>query len=131
MVGLTWGSCQPKGDSSDADITGTYVSEYSYKVIRPNTGQELGLRTIRDSIFIYADGNRYRIENRKWSSNDYDDDGWRSRLHSDNRPIPTYTAQFNHDKMSFIDPNHLPLFIDPIGRCLHVGQSGVCYSKVK
>lgn len=131
IVGFICGSCQTNRDSRATEITGTYVREYSYKVIHPNTGEEIGTRIIRDTFFIEAEDNRYRISNNKWRKNDYDDDGWKSLLHSNNRPIPMYSAQFNHDKMSLTDSHHVTLFIDTIGRCLRVGQNGNCYSKVK
>ena len=40
-------------------ISGTYVKEYSFKVVNPETGNEIGFRTIRDTIFVNPIQNGY------------------------------------------------------------------------
>jgi hypothetical protein len=113
IVGFICGSCQTKSDSRDSEITGIYVREYSYKVIHPNTGQEIGLRTIRDSIFIEAEGSQYRIINRKWRKNEYDDLGWQNMAHAEDRPIPEFIAAYDHADNSIESPTGNRLFYDP------------------
>lgn len=43
------------------------------------------------------------MSNNKWSSNDYDKEGWQNMAHSDNRPIPTYLANFDINDNSLSD----------------------------
>ena len=90
-VGLTVLACGTKEHSKSADeISGTYVREHSFKVVNPETGAEIGMRMIRDTIFIEPIENGYEVSNRKWRLNDYDKDGWQSMEHSDDRPIFTF-----------------------------------------
>jgi hypothetical protein len=57
------------------------------EVTNPNTGDKLGMRQIRDSIIVEREGNEYKITNRKWRMNDYDQDGWVRMEHADDRPF--------------------------------------------
>ena len=58
------------------EISGAYVHEYSFKVVNPETGTEIGLRTVRDTIFIRLAAVNFELSNRKWAKNDYDNRGW-------------------------------------------------------
>ena len=96
-VGIFLISCGSKENRSQAadEISGTYVREYSFKVIHQETGNEVGMRTIRDTIFIRLMGQGYEVENRKWLLNDYDRGGWKDMLHTEDRPTPNFEATFN------------------------------------
>lgn len=95
-VGLAIGSCSRgrNTDSSD-EISGAYFREYSFKVVNPETGAEIGMRTIRDTIFIKHSETDYEVSNGKWRLNDYDKEGWQSMRHSEDRPFTTYVASFD------------------------------------
>ena len=112
-VGVVVFTCGSKDHSESADeISGAYVREYSFKVVNPETGAEIGMRTIRDTIFVRPLDEKYQISNHKWGKNDYDNDGWTNMEHSDDRPIPSMTASFNQDTQTLIF-NSLPiLFFD-------------------
>jgi hypothetical protein len=46
-------SCGSKNNHLEPDkISGTYVREYTFKVIHLESGDEIGMRTIRDTITI-------------------------------------------------------------------------------
>lgn len=88
-------ACSPNQDSKSTDgISGVYVREYSFKVVNPETGAEIGMRSVRDTIFIRATDNGYDVSNAKWRKNSYDAEGWQNMAHSDDRPMPTYLARY-------------------------------------
>lgn len=106
------------------DASGVYAREYSSEVTHPESGNKLGIRKIRDSIFVKVVNGGYEISNSKWRLNDYDQEGWVSMEHADDRPLPTYIAVYdNKSKVLraengnvslsiFLDPKHDKLFID-------------------
>ena len=81
-----------KGEDS---IAGTYVREYSSEILNELSGSKVGMRTIRDTLFIAMNGNSYKVTNSKWRMNDYDNDGWRNMEHAESGPIPTFDATYN------------------------------------
>ncbi len=100
-VGLAVISCGTNDNSRSAnDPTGMYVQEHSFKVINSETGKEIGIRSVRDTIFILPKGSHYEVSNHKWSLNDYDKQGWQNMKHSDDRPLPTYLGNFEADDAS-------------------------------
>lgn len=102
-------------DSASADASGVYVREYAMEVTNPNTGDKIGMRQIRDSIFVEQADNAYKITNRKWRMNDYDQEGWINMQHADDRPFPVYMAAYDAQTKSLktkeakVSPN---IFID-------------------
>ena len=103
VVGIVVFACGSKEHSRPNDeISGTYVREYSFKVVNPETGAEIGMRTVRDTIFITPVDERFEVSNHKWAKNDYDNEGWRNMEHADDRPIPTYQAVFAKKDSSLI-----------------------------
>ena len=63
-------SCTTNPDSgeSDGDASGVYVREYAFEVSNPETGRKIGMRQVRDSIFIERSDNGY-LRNRQIKSN--------------------------------------------------------------
>lgn len=90
-------SCNSEGNSDLAseDAAGIYVREYAVEITNPNSGDKIGMRKIRDSIFIEKQDNVYKVTNRKWRMNDYDQEGWVSMEHADDRPLPTFLASYD------------------------------------
>lgn len=102
-VGLAICSCNPRRDSlTSEEITGTYAREYSFKVVHPETGNEVGMRTIRDTIFVRSIESGYEVSNSKWRFNDYDLEGWNSMEHSEDRPFPAFIGKFESEISSLI-----------------------------
>ncbi len=98
-VGFAIFSCGNGGGSGSSDeISGAYTREYSFKVVNPETGSEIGMRTVRDTIFIRSAENDYEVSNNKWRLNNYDDEGWSDMTHADDRPMSTFKATFNSDE---------------------------------
>lgn len=95
-------SCNTKGESEigKGDASGTFVREYTIEISNPETGNKMGMRQIRDSIFIESSDNGYKVSNRKWRMNDYDREGWVSMAHADDRPLPTFFASYDHNTKS-------------------------------
>lgn len=110
-------SCGTGGDSSSVttDASGTYVREYAVEVTNPETGKKIGMRQVRDSIFIVRSEDGYQVSNRKWRMNDYDQEGWVSMAHSDDRPLPTFFAEYD-ERLEALAPRNMavtkPIFID-------------------
>lgn len=93
--GLLAFACSTNQESTSTDsIAGLYAREYSFKVVNAESGAEVGMRTVRDTIFVRTVGNEYEVSNRKWRKNDYDTEGWQSMEHSDDRPMSTYRATY-------------------------------------
>lgn len=81
-------SCGGKNNSEhEGKITGTYVREYSFKVTNSESGNEIGISTVRDTIFIAQTGSSYEISNNKWRLNDYDREGWQNMDHSEDGSV--------------------------------------------
>src|SRR6266705_6026150 len=96
-VGFAMTSCGPRENHSNSDweIAGSYTKEYSFKVTNTNSGDEVGMSTIRDTIFIKPKQTGYEISNNKWRLNDYDKEGWQNMEHSEDHPLRTYQATFD------------------------------------
>lgn len=91
-------SCNKQRDANATDeISGAYVREYSFKVINPENGVELGIRLVRDTIFIKPRSDKFEVSNRKWAKNDYDIEGWRSMEHSNDRPFSSFQATYQNE----------------------------------
>ena len=43
-------------------------------------------------------GDTFDVSNHRWANNDYDNEGWRSMEHAEDRPFPRYIAIFKNDK---------------------------------
>jgi hypothetical protein len=90
------GSCSTKENKQSSDLAaGVYVREYSFDVTNLETGEKIGLRKVRDSIFVQPGGDGYQVSNSKWRMNDYDNEGWVSMAHADDRPLPTFLASYD------------------------------------
>lgn len=112
-VGFAIFSCT-RGRSTDASdkISGAYSREYSFKVVNPETGREIGMKTVRDTIFVEFIESGYKVSNKKWRLNDYDREGWQSMEHSEDRPMGTFLAIFNQ-AAGTLDSETMPhLFLD-------------------
>ena len=97
--GLGLVACNSSENSrvGENDASGVYAREYSSEVTHPETGNKLGIRKIRDSIFVQAVDGGYEISNHKWRLNDYDQEGWVSMKHADDRPLPTFIAAYDEE----------------------------------
>ncbi len=101
IVGLIALSCGSKNNHFESgEVSGSYVREYTFKVINPESGTEIGMRTIRDTIIIQPINKDYEVSNNRWGLNDYDKDGWRNMEHAADRPFPTYTATYEPETAS-------------------------------
>jgi hypothetical protein len=114
VVGSGIVACNSKGkNSTDIEkISGAYAREYSFKVINPESGKEIGMRTVRDTIYIRENASDYEVSNNKWSLNDYDKDGWKDMRHTDDRPMPTFNANFDRSNNSLISELNSTLHFD-------------------
>jgi hypothetical protein len=112
-VGLIAISCGSKERDSQTDnISGVYIREYSFKVIHPERGDTIGMRTIRDTIFIRQKDQGYEVSNNKWSLNDYDIDGWKNMEHAEDHSMPTFHVTFNLADGSLDSESMQHLFLD-------------------
>ena len=68
---------------------------YSVDVIDAETGEVMGTRTVRDTIFIRREGDGFEVSNRKWLQNDYDGKGWVDSMQGEIEPMKTYKAEYN------------------------------------
>ena len=132
-VGLIAISCGSKHQSQTDEISGTYVREYSFKVIHPERGDTIGFRTVRDTIFISQKDRGYEVSNNKWSSNDYDKEGWQNMEHLEDRPLSTYQANFNIVDSSLRGNEFTPtLYLNPNPKQLFKTKKPVNpYAKIK
>ncbi len=132
-VGILVFACGKKVNPALQDeISGAYVREYSFKVVNPETGAEIGMRSIRDTIFIRPLEEKYEVSNNKWRLNDYDKEGWQSMEHAEDRSISTFQAIFNSIDRS-LDSESMPhLFLDLEKEQLYKDKSrGKPYQKSK
>lgn len=128
-------SCGTSSDNSigTADATGTYVREYAIEITNPETGKKIGMRQVRDSIFIVRSNNGYQVSNRKWRMNDYDQEGWVSMAHAEDRPLPTFLASYD-EHLGALTPESSstmqPILIDE-GRLFRDRGKNIAYKKIE
>jgi hypothetical protein len=128
-------SCSTNGDKvgSTSDASGIYVREYTVEINNPETGKKIGVRQVRDSIFVERGENGYQVSNRKWRMNDYDQEGWVSLAHAEDRPLPTFLASYDDQLGALTSENSggmQPIFIEN-GRLFKDGNKEVSYQKVE
>src|SRR5688572_28247021 len=102
-------------DSASAHASGVYVREYVMEVTNPNTGDKIGMRRIRDFIFVERVDNDYKVTNRKWRMNDYDQEGWVSMEHADDRPLPAFMASYDETSSELLPKGQTvsqPILVD-------------------
>lgn len=110
-IGFAIFSCNGIRDSSSSDeISGAYAREYSFKVVKHETGGVIGSRVIRDTIFVHSKSGFVGISNHKWRMNDYDKVGWVTMAHDDDRPMIAYEGELENGMIS--SPNHFPLYVN-------------------
>lgn len=104
-----------KESASSQVVEGTYVHTYSAEVIDPATGEIMGTRTVRDSIFIKKAGEKFEVSNQKWLDDDFDNEGWVRPESKEDQPIPPYIAEYDSStKILVPDPKErkpVPLYI--------------------
>jgi hypothetical protein len=132
-VGLAILGCITTEKKSADQISGTYAREYSFKVNNPESRDEIGMRTIRDTIFVRVVQEGFEVSNSKWQKNDYDTEGWRSMIHSEDRPMPTYLATYADGRLNPQQPGLAPiLYTDPSNQTISKSPDKTQpYQKVK
>jgi hypothetical protein len=80
LLAIVSSNSSEKSNLSRNDVSGVYVREYAVDVTHPKTGNNIGIRKIRDTIFIEQADNNYLISNRKWRMNDYDQEGETAKI---------------------------------------------------
>ena len=126
---------ESNSNSASADASGVYVREYAIEVTNPNSGVKIGMRQIRDSIFVYRQGDEYKIENHKWRLNDYDQEGWVSMEHADDRSLPTFLASYDEVSLQLHPKDQNvshPIFLDQENGKMFMNKSkDIEYLRVK
>lgn len=87
--------CGTAESSTDDSIAGTYVREHSREILNQLSGSKVGMRTVRDTLYIISDGDSYQVKNSRWRMNDYDNDGWQNMEHGESGPLPDFKATYN------------------------------------
>ena len=128
-------SCSTNGDNAEStmDASGIYVREYAFEITNPDTGRKLGMRQVRDSVFIERSESGYQVSNRKWRLNDYDQEGWVSMAHAEDRPLPTFLASYDKQLRALTSENPggmQPIFIEN-GRLFKDRGKEIAYQKVE
>lgn len=128
-------SCTTSADSEQAntDASGVYVREFAIEISNSETGKKLGMRQVRDSIFIEQTDDGYQVSNRKWRMNDYDQEGWVSMAHAGDRPFPRFLASYD-EELSALTPENSsptqPILIEK-GRLFKDRDKEIAYQKVE
>ena len=114
ILGFAIISCGSKEKNSNVSdqISGAYAREYSVKVTNLESGKEIGMRTIRDTIVVQLSDEGYKVSNRKWSVNDFDNEGWQDMEHSEERPLAIFYGKFNSETMSLVSDSAPELYFD-------------------
>lgn len=129
LVGLVIFSCGVK--ERPDEISGVYVREFSFEVVNAESGAKVGMRTVRDSIFIEPMDDGFEVSNRKWRKNDYDLEGWQSMEHADDRPISAFVSTLSSNALSSGDRS-FALYFDSENERLYREKGGdIFYSKVR
>jgi hypothetical protein len=135
-VGLFSMSCSNENAGSGKNLSGVYVREVANEVKHEFTGNTVGIRKIRDTIFVESTDKGFMISNMKWRLLDYDQDGWiRMRPGGTEGPLPTFQARYDETSKSLIAENELisyPLTFDESQSKLFKGKTRKAeYLKIK
>ena len=109
--------CRPteKESTHSDNVTGAFLHTYSAEVIDPATGEVMGTRTVRDTIFIVDSGDKFEVSNRKWFDNDYDDEGWKAPQSEADKAMPTFLATYDTTQKKLVptekNKKHTTLYI--------------------
>ena len=125
-------ACGNTGGKNEDSVAGTYVREYSNEILNQLSGDKVGVRTVRDTLYITSAGDGYSIENTKWSMNDYDNDGWQNMKHGESGPLPSFKASYDNSTRSLIsDVSSVPPIVVGNDGKLSIGsKSEIAYVKV-
>lgn len=130
-ISICWACGNPRETESKADsISGTYVREFSREILNQVSGSKIGIRTVRDTLYLTANGDGYTVKNSKWSMNDYDDEGWRNLEHGEGGPMPSYSAKYDESSRTLNSESAPDLVIAGNGRLSIGGKSDILYSKI-
>lgn len=131
---FTISACSPGRESgtNDDNIKGIYVREQTVEVRHPESGDLVGVRQIRDSIFVEPVDEGYNVSNKKWQMKDYENDGWVSMQHSDDRPFSAFVATLDQRSNALQSQDGFSITIDPTGqKLLRSGKSPLTYMKAR
>lgn len=134
IIGCGWlfVSCSSsESKSKEETIAGVYVREYSREILNQLSGNRVGMRTIRDTLYVRETDTGYRIVNAKWRMNDYDQDGWQNMEHAEGGPWPSFEAIYDAESKSLNGSTAglSSLVID--GNTISVGgKSDIVFTKV-
>lgn len=110
---------------SGEDFIGTYVHSYTADVMEVETGEVMGTRTVRDTIFIKKAGKKFEVSNRKWMDNDYDNEGWKVPESKADQAMPTYLVEYDSVQRKLVpDPKEkgrVPFYVE--GDRLYWGEA--------
>jgi hypothetical protein len=135
FCGWVFSSCSSsESKTNDDSISGVYVREYSSEILNQLSGNKVGMRTIRDTIFIEPAEDGFRIKNVKWRMNDYDEEGWQDMRHGESGPLPSFNPTFdegsktlNSKSAGFVPP----LNLKEQGKLSFGEKSAIAYTKVQ
>jgi hypothetical protein len=123
-------ACGNTKRANDDPIPGTYVREYSSEVITQLTGKKVGVRTVRDTLYITAAGKQYKVENAMWLMNDYDDDGWRNMEVDKFGPFPPFIAIYDETSRTLNSRSAPDIVVSEDGKLFVLGESEIVYAKL-
>lgn len=130
-ISICWACGNPNKDGERADsISGTYVREFSREILSQSNGAKMGMRTVRDTLYVTFEGDGYKVRNTRWSMNDYDDDGWRDMEHAEGGPLASFTATYDEASRTLTSGSAPKLVIAEDGRISVGGKSEIAYSKI-
>jgi hypothetical protein len=114
-----------RSDTLAEKVTGVYVREHTFEVTHIETGNVIGLSTIRDTIFISPKDDKFEIVNNKWRLNDYDNEGWKNQFHAEDRSMPVALATYNSTdhSLNLHLPGAMPFYIDIKNKLLKMGRN--------
>jgi hypothetical protein len=116
--------------SSDDSIAGTYVREYSSEILNQLSGNKMGMRTVRDTMYVTPAGDKFKVKNAKWSMNDYDQEGWRNMEHGESGPLPAFTAEYDENSRTLNSESSPDLVISKDYKLSVGGKSDIAYAKI-
>lgn len=125
-IGFVVASCMSRENHSvkNDGISGDYVREYSFKVVNPEGGNEIGIATIRDTISVQQKDKDYQVTNSKWRLNDYDKEGWQNMEHADDRPMQDYVARFQSKDTVLVAESFPIIYLNGLHLTLYKGKKG-------
>lgn len=123
-------ACSNAETAGDDSVAGIYVREYSMKILTHGSGKEVSVRPIRDTLYITTAGKQFKVENKMWRLNDYDDNEWQNMRDAESGPFRPFITIYDQDTRTLNSRSAPDIVVSEDGKLFVLGKSEIIYKKL-